>query len=237
MSLPPPQPLAGRRVAVTRATDQASTLSQRLGDLGAEVLQVPTIAIDGPDDGGRRLAEALSEHWDWIVVTSPNGAERTLEAGAVHGPVAAVGPGTAAVLRAAGVEPQLIASRAIGESLVEDFPAGFGRVLVAQGDRARPVVVEGLRDKGWIVTPVVAYRTVAVAPPPDLAASVSRCDAITFLSASSVEACRALDMPAIVVCIGPITAAAARAAGITVTAVAEFHTIDGVIAALLAVLS
>jgi uroporphyrinogen-III synthase len=88
---------------------------------------------------------------------------------------------------------------------------------------------------------VVAYTTVPCVPTPDLVAAARRADAITFTSASTVRgwlgvADRA-DTPPVVACIGPITAAAASDAGLTVTATAAEHTIDGLIVALVAALA
>ena len=84
--------------------------------------------------------------------------------------VAAIGPGTARALREAGVEPDLVprgqsSSRALVEAWPE--PAEPARVLFPRGDLAAATVTDGLRQRGWEVTDVVAYRTVSAAPPPD----------------------------------------------------------------------
>jgi len=72
------RPLAGRTVVVTRAADQAGPLVERLRDLGATVVEVPTVAVVAPADGGAALADAAGhlERYDWVVVTSANGARR-----------------------------------------------------------------------------------------------------------------------------------------------------------------
>jgi uroporphyrinogen-III synthase len=109
-------------------------------------------------------------------------------------------------------------------------------VLLAQAADARPVVAVGLRAAGWDVEEVEAYRTVPARPSRDLLAAARGADAITFTASSTVRAY--LDaagpdaVPPVVVCIGPVTAATARDAGLPVTAVADPHTVDGLLAAL-----
>jgi uroporphyrinogen-III synthase len=239
--------LAGRTVVVTRAADQASALVARLTALGATVVEVPTITITDPPDGGAALAAAVADldAYDWVVLTSTNGAARFLAAVAAVGDdrrarrLAVVGPGTAAAVRATGTEPDLAPERFVAEGLLAVFPPGPGRVLVPQAAGARPVLADGLRAAGWTVDTVVAYRTVATPAPPGVVDEARTADAVTFTSGSTVTgyvaAAGLAAVPPIVVCIGPVTAAAARAAGIGVSAVADEHTIDGLVAALEAV--
>jgi len=233
-------PLAGRRVVVTRATEQAGDLVERLQILGAEPIEVPLIAVVDASDGGAALRAALDPPPEWIVVTSANGAARVLDAmldpNRASSRFAVVGPMTASVLERAGVEPDLIPTRFVAESLVEVFPRGSGRVVVAQAAGARSVVADGVAAKGWHVDLVEAYRTIPVAPTPEALAAAKESDAILFTSASTVTsfltAAGADAVPPVVVCIGPITAAAAADAGIAVTAVPEEHTIPAMVAAL-----
>ena len=240
----PKRPLAGRRVVVTRASEQAGDLVERLIVLGAQPVEVPMITIVDAGDGGAALRDAVRSAPDWIVVTSANGAERVLQALSEEQRttvrIAVVGPMTASVLERGGVTPALIPTAFVAESLVDAFPPGPGRVVVAQGDRARPVVTDGLRAKGWHVVAVEAYRTVAVSPSTDTIAEARGSDAILFTSASTVTefvaAAGADAVPPVVVCIGPITAAAAADAGLQVAAVPEEHTIAGLVAALVEVL-
>jgi uroporphyrinogen-III synthase len=236
--------LAGRTIVVTRAAEQASALVERLDALGATVVEVPTIAVVDPADGGAALAAAVADvgAYDWVVVTSTNGAARYLAAVAAAGGnrgagrLAVVGPGTAAVVRAAGLEPDLVPERFVAEGLLAVFPPGPGRVLVPQAAGARPVLVDGLRSNGWVVDAVVAYRTEPVPAPPELVERARAADAITFTSGSTVTGYVATaglaGVPPVVVCIGPVTAAAAATAGLDVTAVAAEHTLDGLVAAL-----
>lgn len=235
------RPLAGRSVVVTRSTDQAGPLSSRLVALGAQVVDVPTLAFIEPGDGGTALRAAVRRlaDGDWVVVTSPNGAERlaaATPAGLAPGVrLGVVGPGTASACERLGLTVSLVPPRFVGEALVDAFPQGPGRVVVAQALGARPVVADGLAAKGWTVETVVAYRTVPLDVSAPLLAAAARADAITFTSASTVAsylaAAGAGGVPRTVVCIGPITAAAAAEAGLAVAAVAREHTLDGLVAA------
>lgn len=124
----------------------------------------------------------------------------------------------------------------MAEGLLAEFPAGPGRVLLAQGDRARPVLAEGLRAAGLEVDRVVAYRTVTVAPEAGVLAEVAAADAITFASGSAVRSFvaavgAAATRPPLVVSIGPITTAVAEELGIGVDHTAVDHTLPGLVAA------
>ena len=242
--------LAGRRVVVTRAGDQVGRLRELLLAEGAEVIEVPTIAVVDAADGGESLRAAMGDLWDWVVVTSPNGAERAVAAAGGRAAAhalrwAVVGPGTADALAAQGIRPALVPDRFVAEGLLEAFPRppaeGGGRVLVAQAEAARPVLVEGLRAAGWEVAAVVAYRTVPVVPSPEQLADAASADAVLFTSGSTVDAfMRAAGTDAAarcVVVIGPVTAEAAERNGLDVAAVASPHSLEGLVAATVEVLA
>jgi uroporphyrinogen III methyltransferase/synthase len=239
------RPLFGRRVVVTRAREQASDLVERLHRLGAETIELPAITIDEPDDGGAELHEGAARlqrgDFEWVVFTSANAVERfcrllrdAREVGSTK--VAAIGPGTGDALRRFGVEADLVPDRFIAESLVDAFPTGKGRVLLPRAAVARDVLVDGLAAKGWRVNVVTAYRTRPAEPSASALAEAGKADAITFTSSSTVTnfvQVAGLDaVPAVVVCIGPVTAETAREVGLTVDVVAEEHTIDGLVQAL-----
>jgi uroporphyrinogen-III synthase len=211
--------LTGATVVVTRAKAQASGLVQRLSDLGASVVELPVIAIEGPADGGVALAGAadrlVAGDYDWVVVTSANGVDRLMDAiggRAVPGPTrwAAVGASTARALTGRGVTADLVPGTAVSDALVDAFPSyppaapaappgsdplpddGGGAVLYARAERARDVVGPGLGAKGWRVDEVVAYRTVAGEVDPAAVEAARTADAVAFTSSSTVE--RTLDL-------------------------------------------
>jgi uroporphyrinogen III methyltransferase/synthase len=246
------RPLMGRRVVVTRAREQASELVARLSALGAATVEVPAIEIGDPDDGGAALAGAVGRigDYDWVVLTSPNGARRLLAALAAAGRdaralggvrLAAIGPGTAAALASARLVPDLVPERFVAESLLAAFPAappGGGRVLLARAAVARDVLPAGLAKVGWSVDVVDAYRTRAVPLDERQAAALAEAEIVTFTSSSTVTnllaAAGGHPLPPVVAAIGPVTAATARDHGLAVDVEAEVHTIDGLLDALLA---
>jgi uroporphyrinogen III methyltransferase / synthase len=237
------RPLFGKKVVVTRARVQASELSARLRELGADTVEVPAISIEDPADAGASLAQATSRlgTYDWVVVTSRNGAERLLaacrDARAFGGArVAAIGPGTADALLAGNVVADLVPDRFVAEGLLEVFPDGPGRVLLPRAAEARDVLPEGLTARGWDVEVVEAYRTVRGRPADEELEAVASADIVTFTSSSTVRNFLAVcdRVPPTVACIGPVTAATARELGLGVDVEAEVHTIDGLADALVA---
>jgi uroporphyrinogen III methyltransferase/synthase len=243
------RPLFGRRIVVTRTRQQASALSRALRDVGADPIEVPVIEIADPADGGAALRHAVARlaTYDWIVVTSPNGAARLGRAlDAAHldarafgaARVAAIGPATAAALRPLGVRADLVPERFVAEALLDALTdaAGPGRLLLARAEVARHVLPDGLRARGWEVDVVDAYRTVPATVTDRQRAGIADAEVVTFTSSSTVD--RFVDavgidaVPAVVACIGPVTAQTARDHGLSVDVVAEVHTVPGLVDAL-----
>jgi uroporphyrinogen III methyltransferase/synthase len=240
------RPLFGRSVVVTRTRTQASVLTDALRAEGADVIEFPTIEFAEPLDGGALLRAAAEQvgDYDWVVLTSPNGAERFCDAisdGRALGGVklAVMGTGTAAVLQQRFLEPDLVPESFVAESLLDSFPPApvdGGRVLIARAEVARDVLLAGLRAAGWTVDVVDAYRTVAATPDAEALDRLAAADIATFTSSSTVtrflEVAGADRLPSTVACIGPITAQTARDAGITVDVEAAEHSIPGLVASL-----
>ena len=246
-------PLAGRRVLVTRRPEQTSSLAARLAELGAIVVSVPAIAITSPEDPAPfDAALARIQGYDWVVFTSGNAvnavadglAARGQQAALVGPALASVGPATTRALAArfpdCAVELQPTADFRAEGLLMAFAERGWPRdqnCLIPHGDRARDIVAAGLRERGARVDAVVAYRTVVPDGFADALANAQRdrIDLALFASPSAVESFAsaagetARVLP--IVAIGPITAEAARATGLTVLAVAESSTIDGLVKA------
>jgi uroporphyrinogen-III synthase len=236
VTAPSPSP---RRVIVTRASDQIEPLATRLHAAGFEPVAMALIDIVDPSDGGDGLRSAIGrlDSFDWLVVSSPNGAVRVsaaLEALRVGRPlVAAVGTSTATTLT---VPVDLIPQRQIAEGLLAVFPSGSGRVLLAQAEHARPALAEGLIRKGWTVDVVAAYRTVARTPTVTERATAHTADAVLFASGSAARAwvdVFGTSAPP-VIAIGPATAEVAQALGLKVAAIAADHSLDGLVKCLMA---
>jgi uroporphyrinogen III methyltransferase/synthase len=235
--------LVGVTVLVPRAREQAGAFSLLLRERGAEPLEVPTIAIRPVASAGEldRAVERLAGGgYDWLVLTSVNGvaALRGRMEALGHGaeslagvPVAAIGPATEAALI-----PRAATTAALGEA----FPAGSGEVLLARADIANPELSAVLRAKGYRTHDVTAYRTVPLDRLEEAARrrlEAGEVDWLAFTASSTVVGfARAYGGPppggVRVAAIGPVTAAAAEAAGMRVDATASEHTIPGLVAAI-----
>jgi uroporphyrinogen-III synthase len=235
-----PSPLSGRTILVTRPADQSGALVDRLTRLGARPIVAPAIRIAPARSASLTAAlRALSVgEFAWITLTSRATVDvlaSRLSAHDLRAKVAAIGDGTAGAFRRwARRDPDLQPSTFTTAGLARTFPRGHGRVLCARADVAPPGLEEALAAKGWSPTRVDAYRTLMARSLPADAREALRSgevDAITFTSASTVRgfvgAVGTTRGAPRVVCIGPITAAEARAHGLTVHAVARPHTVDG----------
>jgi uroporphyrinogen-III synthase len=253
------QPLYGKRIAVTRAEEQAGALVERLNALGAVAAVCPTIAIAPPADFAPLDAAIGALHtYDWLIVTSANGARALLDRMAALGvasaslarlAIGAIGPATAEALAEYGLQASFVPSAYVAESILSEIGDVAGkRVLLPRADIARATLAEGLRARGALVDEIAAYRTVPGPGASRLAGLLREraLDAITFTSSSTVRylldgleqagldraAARALLNRVVVVCIGPITAETAREQGVFVDAVAREYTAEGLVAAL-----
>jgi uroporphyrinogen III methyltransferase/synthase len=242
------RPLFGRRIVVTRAREHASELRVRLEQLGAQVIEIPTIAFEPID-----VALPALHRYDWLVFTSANGVEAFFERGLAAAGldaralasvrVASIGPGTNQALARHGIRGDLVPDQSVAESLLDAFPAPASldsRVLLARAEAARDVLPEGLAARGYAVDVLAVYRTVAVVPDPTALTCLHAgdVDAITFTSSTTVtnfcDAVGTLEHCPVVVSIGPVTSATARTRRLRVDAEADPHTIDGLVDALLA---
>jgi uroporphyrinogen III methyltransferase/synthase len=252
----PPRPLSGRTVAVTRARAQASGLAQRLGELGARVVQAPVIRV-------RALAgPALDPSpYDLVCLTSANGVAALFDRLAAGGRdarslagarVAAIGEATAAALRERGIIADVVPERFVAESLVEALAGTpVRRALVARAREARAVLPDALRARGAEVDVVDLYETIAEPLPAPALEDARRADYITFTSSSTVryflDAVRAaggdglgdggqervLSPDTRIVSIGPVTSEALREHGLKPDVEADRHDVEGVVRALL----
>lgn len=246
--------LTARRIVVTRAAAQSGPLMEMLRAAGALPVATPAIQILPPEqpaalrDRANRLAS-----YRWSIFTSSNAvralaAEREPAAWPETVRVAAVGNATATALAGAGIPVHFQPSVAIADALARELPLQPGdHLLWPHGDLAKPELADALTARGGIVDAVIAYRTVA-----DIgllgvvdALRDGRVDAITFTSASTVrhvvEGLAAAgvhihrlgaESRPLIVCIGPVSAAAARECGLPVDAIADPSDDGGLVAAL-----
>ncbi|MEH3053108.1 MAG: uroporphyrinogen-III C-methyltransferase [Patulibacter minatonensis] len=247
------RPLAGRTVVVTRAGEQAGTLAGRLRGLGAAVLELPAIEIIHT---GAELPSL--EGVDLLTVTSPAAAGALWaalraagrDARALAGStLVAIGPGTADALAAHGLVADLLPKRAVSEGLLDALDeAGVipARAVVVQAEGGRQLLAQELTKRGAQVTTAALHRTQPVPLTDDELATLAAADAVLFASGSAAKSVAAslassgASTPAELraalgtarpVAIGPTTATAMRDLGIQPAAVADPHTVDGLIAA------
>jgi uroporphyrinogen III methyltransferase / synthase len=191
-----PRPLAGRTVAVTRARPRASYLARRLEELGASVVQAPTIRTRATPNP----TPIDPSPYDLVCLTSPVAVEHLFERlhDAAHPPgdaralagalIAAIGPATVEALERHGITADLVPERAVAESLVETL-AGVRvrRALVPRAREARDVLPDALRARGAEVDVVALYETAAEPLSVRELERARQADYITFTSSSTVR--------------------------------------------------
>lgn len=195
------RPLFGKRVLVTRTRQQASELAVRLGALGAQVIEAPTIELVAPESFAA-LDGALAKKHDWLLLTSLNAvnavADRLshlgLDARALAGMrVACVGEATARATRATlGLRADLVPARATAEALADALaPQAAGQsFLLPQADIGRPLLEERLQAAGGRVERVTVYETrivSALSPEALLALRQGMVDWVSFTSSSTAR--------------------------------------------------
>jgi uroporphyrinogen-III synthase len=203
------------RVIVTRPREQAGPLVGRLEALGHDVVECPLIEIvrtsDEPID---------ARGYDWVVVTSPNGADEIARRGRNLPRLAAVGPGTAERLREHGLEPAFVPRVSSQDGLLAEFPRPAGRVLFAAAENSRRGPIAELEAD---FVPLYSTRLLAPDPPEG--------DFVVLASGSAARAYAAVGGRAPAVSIGPQTTKVAESVGLTVAAEAGSHDLDGLVAA------
>jgi uroporphyrinogen-III synthase len=154
--------------------------------------------------------------YDWLVVTSRNGAHELARRSVTANRIAAIGPATAEALRSHGLRVDLVATTHTQEGLREELPEGT--VLLAAAEGAR----RGILDADFLPL----YRTIELRP------EVPEADVALLMSGSAARALAATGTRMRVVAIGPQTAVEARDVGLDVVSVAAVHDLDGLVEAL-----
>lgn len=253
------RPLFGQRIVVTRTREQASELSHRLQEQGAEVLEIPTIRIV-PTTRKEDLVDALLElnAYDWLVFTSPNGVTAFFELyfrrfddmrdlGGAR--VAAVGPATAAKLRELHLKVDLMPEEALASKIAGAFEKFESienlKICLLRAEVANSDLPKELESLGAIVDDIACYKTVPETE--DLTGAAATlledgADWITFTSSSTVDHFHnRFDLPRLLkqfsktklATIGPETSKALAALGLTPAVEAKEHTIDGLVNAVI----
>ncbi|MDB4141991.1 uroporphyrinogen-III C-methyltransferase [Akkermansiaceae bacterium] len=247
------RPLLGKRIVVTRTREQAGELSKQLGDLGADVVELPTIRIEHPQDKmdfAQMVADAHT--YDWLIFTSPNGVEKFFDAfyatyqdaRSLGGPrIAAIGPSTEAKIREYRFTVDLLPDKFVAEGLVEAFKkenVEHQKLLWIKAEETRDVLYHSLMDLGAIVDSCLAYRTVPETEDPTGAAkrlAEDGADMITFTSGSTAENFfkMGIDWPegCVAGSIGPVTSKTFKSLSEETCIESQKHDIPGLVAAIL----
>ena len=246
------RPLLGKKIVVTRAREQASDLVAKLSEMGADVLECPTIKVVPSEDlSALDLAISNLKSYDWIVLTSVNGVihfferlfAKGLDARALgHLRTAAIGPATAGMLLKYGLKTDIVPESFRAESVVEAFfreNVSGKKILLPRALEARPILPVELRKMGAVVDEISTYHTIQDHLNADILLEDlqnNRIDMVTFTSSSTVRNFKVLipdDMffslleGVTVACIGPITADTAKELGFNVHVIADEYTIPG----------
>lgn len=251
------QPLTGWRILTTRASKQSGGLARPLRELGAEVIEVPTIEVKPPesyqalDDALRKIAT-----YEWLILTSVNGVEAVAERmkklklsvdQIKHLQIAAIGPATQKSIESLGLKVTVTPEKYIAESVVEALRGKTEgkRVLLARAKIARDVLPNELKKAGVHLDVVEAYETVVPAGAkaklqklflgraahPDIVTFTSSSTATNFFALLGKDAQRALNGVTLA-SIGPVTSKALRAAGFQPAIEAREYTMQGLVMAI-----
>ncbi len=262
------KPLFGKKIMVTRAREQSSDLCDMLQDLGAEPVEYPMIRILPMVDlssldhaihlfpsvaGLTESGEASSSLYSWVIFTSANAvtivADRLIQLGydmrsmaGLH--IAAIGPGTAEVLRKHGIRADFVPTRFVAEAILEELPDHLikgARILLPRASEAREILPQRLTEMGAVTDVTPIYQTVMDDSDKDEIISElaeKAIDVITFASSSTVhnfmQAICEQNIPELIgetvlACIGPITADTLHTYGFAPQIVASEHSIPGLV--------
>ncbi|MGE5398654.1 MAG: uroporphyrinogen-III C-methyltransferase [Chitinophagales bacterium] len=251
------RPLFGMRIVVTRSRAQSSRLIRELETLGAQVLEFPTIALKPIDDPNIKDNLNQLSSYSWLIFTSVNGVneflrqvwEKGYDIRDLKGPrICAIGPATAAALAEKGIRVDVVPPEYRAEAVVEALTGRLSsgdKVLIPRAKNAREVLPVRLEKLGARVDELIIYEatTENIIDDEDYqSVKTGEFDMITFTSSSTVknfvrmlgqEVVDSLKGRIRTACIGPITAASVREAGLDVDIVADEYTIDGLVQALI----
>ncbi len=247
-------PLFGRRIALTRERENAGAFSRELERLGAVIYYLPAIRIVPPENFDI-LDQAIRtiDDFDWIILTSANAVRFFLDRLIRQGRdvrdlkgvrICTVGTATARSLRARGISADLIPEEFKGEGVVEALlergEVQGRKFLLPRAEKAREVIPDSLRKAGADVTVAPVYRNVPPGIDPKSLQEIlvnRKADLIVFTSPSNVKnLMHAVEKQGLqdalagiqIACIGPVTSAAVRKAGLRVSLEPEESTLTSV---------
>lgn len=249
------KPLHGKRILITRATTQNSSMVEKIRNLGGVPVVAPMIAIEKlhPEKEIKRVMEGL-KHYQYLIFTSMNGIERFFEEIDNHGldtralagiKIVCVGRPTEKHLQKYGIKADLVPDRFVAEGILELLKPHLNetdRILVPRARGARPLLVDELQETCHVDELHLYESSVVEVDWADVESHYKSIDYVTFTSASTVrnfvKQTQGLNLfnQAKYMSIGPITSKEMAKFDLTVHSEAEPHTIDGLIERILATL-
>lgn len=250
------KPLFGKKILVTRTRQQASYLSKKLENLGAQAVEFPTIKIEKPKSF-EKIDEALEaiEKYKWIIFTSVNGVAAFFERmkklnkdirSLLNAKLVAIGPATAKVLEDKGLIIEYVPEEYRAEGIIEGLKDQIKKgehILLPRADIAREILIEELKKLGAVVDNIPIYCTVIPKKDQEKLISILKddhVDMITFTSSSTVknfieilgENNKELLADKKIAVIGPITEETAKDLTLKIDVQAKEFTIDGLVDAI-----
>lgn len=252
------KPLWGKKIVVTRARSQASTLVDRITDLGGEAIEFPAIAIR-PVENLNPLNKALKDirHYNWLIFTSVNAVDifftalKTVDMDIrdLYGvKIAAIGTVTRDKITEKGLKVEVVPEEFVAEGMIKALAGKVKAgewVLLPRARGARDILPRAIKNWGAHVNEIIIYEA---APASDLRGKTiekiksGQVDFITFTSSSTVsnfvntigwQNVGKISQQTKIACIGPVTADTAAQHGFKVDIIAKCYTIDGLVEALL----
>lgn len=241
--------LFGKKILVTRTRAQASKLTRQLENLGADVIEFPTIKIVPPSDNFKLLDTTISDikNFDWIIFTSANGVEKFFERLKIfkmdsralsNSKIAVIGSATAEKLSDFGITADLIPAEFRAEGLIDALKNSVNgkNILIARAESARDILPLELKNFGANVTVAAAYKTVSAVEniseinfdEIDVATFTSSSTVENFVAAAGIDALKKFKTAAI----GSVTAETLKKFGVTADIVAKEFTIAGLVDAI-----
>lgn len=234
------QPLKNKTVLVTRSTNQAEEFITQLNQLGAKTIALPLIETKGINQ--KELKSNISDQqFNWIIFTSPNAVNyffETVSPGEVKSKIAVVGSKTKDIVEEYNLNVDFMPSKFTAKKLAKELPLdGRETIFIPRSSLAKDDAITILKARNCNVKTIAIYENTPVTHSDEELNNLftNPIDYITFASGSTINSFLKLGVSIKkekVICIGPETAKVAKQNNITVTAIANPHTIDGMIVAI-----
>ncbi len=234
------QPLKNNTILITRAESQSEDFSEKLQQLGAKTISLPLIKTSPINQ--TELSNSYNNTFDWLIFTSVNAAIyffETIDSKIVQSKIAVVGEKTAQYIQQLGLTINFQPSEFTGKHLANEIPINQNeKIFIPRSIVAKNDLVEILENRNCSVTTLSIYDNTAISYTDKELTSLLNCkiDYITFTSGSTVKAFANLNyqLPQTkAICIGPETAKIAKQLNIIIAEMANPHTIEGMIDAIL----